>query len=261
MSCGGNNSQKDEEIIMKPNSLEVTGDMEGCFTVVDKEYKVNGDWTKKIIIEIERTEKELPFELGDRELRGYGVGGWPAAVYVGFGIEFLDEDGNILDKTEANSTPYDYEEPKTLVNLKPNGRGSITFSIYSDAEKATQFRITSTFREKEEEEPIEVTTTENDATDDTDSAIEDVEKEETSTSSSSNDFDEVLDSYEEYVDKYISYMKKAQNGDMSALAEYPALLKKAQELNKKIENSKGEMTTAQITRYTQITTKMASAMQ
>ena len=56
-------------------------------------------------------------------------------------------------------------------------------------------------------------------------------------------------------------MKKAQNGDMSALAEYPALMEKAQELNKKIENSKGEMTTAQITRYTQITSKMATAMQ
>ena len=90
---------------------------------------------------------------------------------------------------------------------------------------------------------------------------EELEEETASTSSSSNDFDEVLDSYEEYVDKYVSYMKKAQNGDMSALAEYPALMEKAQELNKKIENSKGEMTTAQITRYTQITSKMATAMQ
>lgn len=90
---------------------------------------------------------------------------------------------------------------------------------------------------------------------------EETEEETATTSSSSNDFDEVLDSYEEYVDKYVSYMKKAQNGDMSALAEYPALMEKAQELNKKIEKSKGEMTTAQITRYTQITSKMATAMQ
>lgn len=89
---------------------------------------------------------------------------------------------------------------------------------------------------------------------------EEAEEEETSTTSSaSNDFDEVLDSYEEYVDQYVSYMKKAANGDMSALTEYPALMEKAQEVSKKLEDSKDEMSAAQASRYMQITNKMTAA--
>lgn len=85
------------------------------------------------------------------------------------------------------------------------------------------------------------------------------EEETSTTSSASNDFDEVLDSYEEYVDQYVSYMKKAANGDMSALTEYPALMEKAQEVSKKLEDSKDEMSAAQASRYMQITNKMTAA--
>lgn len=88
---------------------------------------------------------------------------------------------------------------------------------------------------------------------------EEAEEETSTTSTASNDFDEVLDSYEEYVDQYVSYMKKAANGDMSALAEYPALMEKAQEVSKKLEDSKDEMTAAQASRYVQITNKMTAA--
>lgn len=88
---------------------------------------------------------------------------------------------------------------------------------------------------------------------------EEAEEETSTTSTASNDFDEVLDSYEEYVDQYVSYMKKAANGDMSALAEYPALMEKAQEVSKKIEDSKDEMSAAQASRYMQITNKMTAA--
>ncbi len=82
---------------------------------------------------------------------------------------------------------------------------------------------------------------------------------ESSSSSSSEDWDAMLDSYDEYVTKYISYMKKAANGDMSALTEYPALMEKAQEYSKKIENAKGEMSSSQLSRYMQITNRMANA--
>ena len=88
---------------------------------------------------------------------------------------------------------------------------------------------------------------------------EEAEEETSTTSTASNDFDEVLDSYEEYVDQYVSYMKKAANGDMSALTEYPALMEKAQEVSKKLEDSKDEMSAAQASRYMQITNKMTAA--
>ena len=99
-SCGGNKSSDDsEEIILKPAETEIAGDMEGCFTVVDKDYKakVTEDFfcEKEYIItaQVERTDQELPFELNGRKLMAYdiveevGVSG----VRVGFGIEFYDE--------------------------------------------------------------------------------------------------------------------------------------------------------------------------
>lgn len=81
------------------------------------------------------------------------------------------------------------------------------------------------------------------------------------TSSNSTDWDAILSSYEQYVDKYISYVKKAANGDMDALAEYPSLMEKAQEFSNKMSNAQNDMTAAQWSRYMKITNKMSAAMQ
>ena len=81
------------------------------------------------------------------------------------------------------------------------------------------------------------------------------------SSSSSEDWDELLESYEEYVDKYISYIKKASNGDMDALSEYPALLKKAQEFSDKMKNAQSDMSASQWAKYNKITMKMLEAAQ
>ena len=82
-----------------------------------------------------------------------------------------------------------------------------------------------------------------------------------SSSSDSEDFDAVLESYEEYVDQYIVLMKKAAKGDMSAMSEYPTLMEKAQELGEKMENAKGDMSASQLAKYQKITMKMAEAAQ
>ena len=78
-------------------------------------------------------------------------------------------------------------------------------------------------------------------------------------SAGSEDWDALLRSYEQYVDKYISYMKKAANGDMSALAEYPALMEKAQEFSDKMKDAEGYMSASQWARYNKITMKMLEA--
>ena len=85
--------------------------------------------------------------------------------------------------------------------------------------------------------------------------------EESPAAGSSSDVDAMLDSYDNYVTKYISYVKKAANQDATALAEYPALMRQAQELSEKLERCKGEMTPAQLERYGNITMRMAKAAQ
>lgn len=85
------------------------------------------------------------------------------------------------------------------------------------------------------------------------------ESESASASSSSEDWEALLSSYEEYVDEYISFAKKAKNGDMAAMAEYPKLLQKAQDLSSKLESAKGQMSSAQTARYMKILNKMNQA--
>ena len=83
----------------------------------------------------------------------------------------------------------------------------------------------------------------------------------TSSSSGSEDWDALLDSYEKYVDKYVSLVKKAAKGDMTALAEYPSLMEKAQEFSDKLQNAEGDMSASQWTRYNNISMKMMKAAQ
>lgn len=88
------------------------------------------------------------------------------------------------------------------------------------------------------------------------SAIESADVQE---SAGSEDWDGLLQNYEQYVDKYIALAKKAVKGDMSALSEYPALLEKAQELDEKLKNAEGEMSVSQWKRYGKISMKMLKA--
>lgn len=76
-------------------------------------------------------------------------------------------------------------------------------------------------------------------------------------SSDSEDWDSMLDTYEQYVDEYISLVKKASKGDISAMEDYATMLEKSQELSEQLEQSKGDMSPSQCSRYLKITSKMA----
>ena len=82
-----------------------------------------------------------------------------------------------------------------------------------------------------------------------------------SSSTGSADWDSMLDSYKQYVNKYIALLKKASNGDMTAMAEYAGLMQKAQELSDKMNGAQGDMSASQWARYMKITTKMTTAAQ
>ena len=76
---------------------------------------------------------------------------------------------------------------------------------------------------------------------------------------SSENWDDVLNSYEEYIDQYIKLMKKANTGDMSAVSEYPAMMDKANELGEKLQNASTTLTTEQMSRFTELQTKLTNA--
>lgn len=82
------------------------------------------------------------------------------------------------------------------------------------------------------------------------------------SSSKSQNWDKVLNKYDDYTDEYIKYYNKAKNGDMSALQEYPKLMQKAEELQKSLAKAQNDnsLTSKQINRMTKIQTKMLNAI-
>ena len=81
-----------------------------------------------------------------------------------------------------------------------------------------------------------------------------------SRTSSGNNWDSVLNEYENFVDQYIKLYKKAMDGDMDALTEYASYLEKINDLSEKLDAAEGTMTTNQMNRYLKITEKMTNAI-
>lgn len=94
-----------------------------------------------------------------------------------------------------------------------------------------------------------------------DASAETSYNEEESESSDGEDWDSLLDSYEEYVDMYISLLKKASSGDLSAVSEYTSYMSKAQEVSQKMADATNKLSPAQLSRFNKINQKMLQAAQ
>lgn len=88
--------------------------------------------------------------------------------------------------------------------------------------------------------------------------VEDSKK--TTTSSGSSDIDEMLVSYEKYVDQYIKYVKKVSDGDLSAMVEYSNFLEKTTDLAEKMEKVQSNFSSAQLKKYLEINNKFTNAL-
>ena len=80
-------------------------------------------------------------------------------------------------------------------------------------------------------------------------------------SASSGSCDQQLKDYSDIVDEYIDLMKKANNGDLSALQKYPNLLKKAEKSGKELEvlHKDGKIDAACWKKYNAINNRMSEA--
>ena len=144
-SCGGSKTEN----TLKPETTTISGDLEDAYVVVEKNYEPVKDRLTVVTIEVERTDADLPFDLETMNVTPYGYTSGDA--HAGFGIEFLDDDGNILDEKPANDGgvggAYSSDDIKNLIKLKPGEKSSIRFTIEDKAENATQFRMTSAYDE------------------------------------------------------------------------------------------------------------------
>lgn len=78
-------------------------------------------------------------------------------------------------------------------------------------------------------------------------------------SKNSEDWDAALISYESYIDHYVKLMKKAKNGDMSAMTEYVSMMEKANDLAQKMKNAGDDLSPAQMSKFVKLQTKLIDA--
>ncbi len=220
---------------LKPATTEVSGDLAGCFTVVDRNYKPIEEYSSKLItVEVIREDSVFPFVLGERNYSTqFNVLGGEPCVRVGFGIEFLDSDGNVVKKTTARSGSYSRDEAIELMNLKPGSTGTIRFKVPDEKDGAVSFRISSAYEDygspywKEEWEKNSAER----------------------ASASSNNWDSLLNELEQATDQYVAAYK---SGD------YDKILKATEKyasVYQKIAGNTDKMTAAQVDRFTKIYTK------
>ncbi len=76
-----------------------------------------------------------------------------------------------------------------------------------------------------------------------------------------DELDDALEEYDDFVMSYIELIKKVNNNDMTALAEYPAMMQKAQSAQEKMNKLQGQMTPAQLGKFMKLQAKYLEAMQ
>lgn len=176
----------------------------------------------------------------------------PEVTYtkLGIGYEVYDEDGNVIDRKNATLEDFHPMSSHEFLTLKEGEMGKVKVYLAGWPEKykgAKSFKITINTHEIEGQ----VNAICNDSPDDDEYTV---------ASSSSNNWDSILDEYEQYCNKLASMSKKALAGDMTVMAQYSSTLEQAQRLSDKLKNAQGEMTFAQVARLNKIAAKMAQSM-
>lgn len=242
VSCGGKKGGDSFEVSV--DNTTIGGKLSSYFTLVDKTYKYKKGIVDEVNVELQCIEP-LPENL---------------KAYIA--VEVLDEDGNVISARKADAWSFsDYD----VLRQASSGQ-TVTIKIENHEnvgeEIPAKIRLSSIVEEDDEiNGSNSLTSDENSSDDDVASILDESDDDIISTSSGSEDWDNLLQSYEQYVDKYISYLKKASKGDMTALSEYPALMQKAQEFGDKMKNAQSNMSASQWAKYNKITMKMLEAAQ
>ncbi len=261
-------SSEPDAITLTPKSVAVRGDLSEYFEVVDRKYTLVDDWGKMIKVELKKI-KEMPYDKS--VVRPYGTSGYNIERLIGFGIKIFDKEGALVEQTSASASGlsgcYSSDDVLNFVNIEVGETGIIRWTLDSDDPETLKTLATFEINSVTEDTKYNSSVNWGDNTEESSSsAVEDNSSSSDSDSSdsyssdsSSEDWDEVLDEYEDYVTDYISVMKKVNSGDMSAMTEAASMLQSANSLSSKLSGGKSELNSSQVSRLASITAKMASA--
>jgi hypothetical protein len=255
ISCGDSKKEKIEDVTVKPKTISLKGDLKDYYEIVDRDYIIKTEEDSynnqgMITVEIKRNEKDFDFKTDN--INPFGTNG-SEDYHVGFGIEIFDESGPSVIKSATQGGMggvYSSDDVKGLIHLGKGESGYIRWTVSGDKMKGLiNFQITSALK-KEDHSNDSISSYDDTSTSD---------KIKSNLTDSNEKVDKALDSYEAYVDQYIIFLKKAHNGDNSAMAEYPSLMQKAAKMQENMDDMKDEFSGKQMARMMKIQTKLTNA--
>lgn len=236
-------SEKNASIELQPEKTKVYGDLDD-FLLADKPATLsfNDDystWTIKVPLKLieptdfEPNDQEYKVEVRLRDKNGDRIDGINE-----FQMRDKRSKENLTALGKFKSFLSQSKGEEIILELDSRYESSqITDALKANIANLGQFRVRCDIYEKKDEKERDTEISEN------------------------TDWNEVIDNYEEYFDEYILFVKKANNGDMSAMEKYPELMDKAKKLESSLEKAKDEnaLTSSQISRLTKIQQKLVDA--
>lgn len=237
-------SKKESDIAtITPETITISGDLAKYMEVINGTYEiVDNGYTGKFAIKIKALK---PYE---ETLDN---------VWIQLSATLSDTNGMPISGTGEFDS--EYKSGDDILNLLKSGNRDAVIHFKSilggykakdHASKSKKFRISSILKVKEVQ-----TNSTNEAT----MKSSNSQNSNIAESKSTEEWDRVLDDYEEYVDKYLDFIKKANDGDMTALAEYPELMLKANTTFETLQKVQGDLTIEQAARMMKVQLKMAKA--
>ena len=252
-SCGDGTTKKK---ITLDFPSEISGGLSDYFEITNAVIKINKDGEKinKMIISIElqRNDTELPFDgenVGHQNLSN----GWEYPSSISFSVDLFDEDG--MPITTGFDEGCNYDEELALLTLKSGEKQWIQYNL--NYNWALEFDEVMTIKKVEVNSNLHLKSSDN---------MESSSSETYSSSNSSSnkksvgneDWDELLKDYDNYMKQYVKLMKKANEGDMSAMTEYISFMEKANEVSTKISAAGNDISVSQLAEFNKIQLKYAT---
>lgn len=264
-------SKKDKDKVdLKVDDVEISGENSDLISVVPGTYsivKTTSGLSIKVKFKLEQTIENAD-SIETYEENGGGLN------LDNLKLVCTDENGMSIDEAE-----FDLGEGVLDVDTKKSFEKFLTSSVGTEKEfvfslsaskdsdpyknvmsKAKGFKITgmdATVEPGYSSVSSDDSSAEDPSTDDETTSDESTES--STDGEAISNVDAALDEYERYVNKYIKLVKKASNGDPTAVAEYADMLQSAQSLQEKLDNAKGDFTSAQMSRLARIENKLINA--
>lgn len=158
-SCGGGSSDKSNEegkpknYIINPKTKTITGPLGKAYEVIERDYKAKEKYgTHSINVELTLAQpSSLPSGFdGNKVGTHYDSGNAQYPMIANFIIEYLDEDGDIIETREPNSDSY-----KDLMRLSEGESSSVSFYMPDkNMDEIKYFRIKSDYYPNEIEKEV-----------------------------------------------------------------------------------------------------------